>query len=68
VRVFMIAVMIKGKFEESALLGLSCTFRGMDHCDDIQHRHQKPIKHNIGVLSHPPCSLNRALCNVYPIL
>ena len=26
----MIAVMIKGKFEESALLALSCTFRGID--------------------------------------
>jgi len=31
VRVFMIAVMIKGKFEESALCRLSCTFRMTVH-------------------------------------
>jgi hypothetical protein len=30
VKVIMIAVMKKGKFEESAPLSLSCTFRGID--------------------------------------
>jgi hypothetical protein len=36
--------------------------------DDASHRHQKLIIRNIGVLSHPSCSLNHALFNVYPIL
>jgi len=37
VRVFMIVVMIKGKFGESALLRLFCTFRGMDHRRSAAH-------------------------------
>jgi hypothetical protein len=37
VRVFMITVMIKGKFEESALLRLSCTFRGVDRRKSATH-------------------------------